>query len=699
METFNLQFPTWFVLLCIVLGAVFALLLYFRDTTFADHPRWTRLLMSTLRFLSVTCISFLLLSPFLRLLRETVQNPVIVIGQDDSASLNDAMSSEDSTHYVAAVQRMRDALSEKYDVRMFTFGEATRQSDSVTFRQQVTDIADFLDHTYEALADQNTGAIILATDGLYNRGRNPLYLSQRLSAPLYSIALGDTTIKTDLLVSRVLHNTIAFLGDKFPVQVDVSASRLAGRTATLRIERIDGSERTLLEERTLRIDGENWFRTEEFLLEARHPGVTRYRAQLSSMPGEVLYSNNSKDFYIEVIDGRVRILVLGNSPHPDLAAFSAVLQEQQNSSADIVLFKDFKGNVKDYDMVILHQLPSAQHDIQPLLSQMDALQKPRLFVVGSQTLLNRFNAAQPYLRIASGQQAVNEVTAIIEPSFNLFKVANDMTAQISRFAPLAAPFGQYEVAPNAQVYLWQRIGRVETQFPLILFGETSGVKTCILAAEGFWRWRLHDYMQTGSHELTHGFMSKVFQYSTVKEDKRRFRAAPIKNLYMDRESIVFDAELYNRTYEQVNDPDVFLEVRDEEGNEFRYTFSRQLSAYTLSLGRFPVGEYRYTAYADYDGQRHQAGGRFSVQATELESYVTTADHRLLQSLASAYGGAVYYPGEMDALTQHILSHDRIKPVLYSSSINQPLIHMRWLFFAFLVLLGLEWFVRRYLGGY
>src|SRR5690606_18983440 len=104
-------------------------------------------------------------------------------------------------------------------------------------------------------------------------------------------------------------------------------------------------------------------------------------------------------------------------------------------------------------------------------------------------------------------------------------------------------------------------------------------------------------------------------------------------------------------------------------------------------------------FADYDGMRHQVNGTFSVQQTELESYVTTADHRLLQALTQDYGGQVYYPEALSALADTLLRNDRIKPVMFQSVTNQPLIHIRPIFFLFLLLLGLEWFIRRYLGGY
>ena len=699
MEALSLQFPAWFILLCVGLGVVFALLLYYRDTTFRDQSSWVRWLMSVLRFLTVTTISLLLLSPFLKLTRESVQNPIIVVGQDNSASLTDGLSASDSTAYLRDLRGMISRLSEKFDVRVMTFGESTHPADTFSFNEKVTDIAQFLDQAADQYADQNLGAIVMATDGLFNRGRNPLYARRQSLAPVYPIALGDTSIKTDLWISHVLHNEIAFLGDQFPVQIDIAASKLNNRNAQLRLERIDGGQRILLSERPVRIDGDQFFGTEEILIEAAQPGIARYRVSLSGIAGESLYSNNTRDFYVEVIDGRVKVLILANSPHPDLAALKQILGEQQNYEATVELMRAYKGDARDYDLVVFHQLPSVRYGIAPILSELDATQIPRLFIVGSQTTLSAFNTSQPFLKIQAGQQSSNEVTAIVDQAFNLFTVPDNLTQQIGRFAPLQAPFGQYTVDPSARVYLWQQIGKVETQFPLLLFGETGDVKTGILAAEGFWRWRLYDFMQHGTHDLTHTLLAKTIQFLTVKEDKRRFRASPSDHLYMDNEVITFDAELYNRSYERVTEPDVFLDVRDDAGNAFHYTFSKADVAYTLSLGKYPVGEYQYTAYTDYDGTRQQVNGKFNVQQTELESYVTTADHQLLQALAQQTHGHVYYPGQLSTLADSLLLNSSIKPVMYQSVINQPLIHLRWIFFLFLFLLGLEWFIRRYLGGY
>ncbi|MDX1476373.1 MAG: hypothetical protein R3301_01665 [Saprospiraceae bacterium] len=699
MESLQLQVPSWYLLLCVLAGLIFAAVLYFRDRTFQDQKPLVRWAMTALRFLSVTLLSALLLSPFLKTYEQTVQEPIVIVAEDNSSSVMDPMDAADSAAYRSALDQLADNLGEEYDVRRVRFGEAVEEDSLADFTDQVTDIAQVLEQIGDVYRDQNLGAVILATDGLYNRGKSPLYVNQKIAAPIHTIALGDTTVKTDLWVQRVLHNRISFLGDRFPVQVDISARRLNGRTATLTTQKIEGGNARTLDQRDIRIDSDQFFTTVEIILDADQAGVNRYRTRLSGIGGESQYNNNSRDFYVEVIDGRLEILVLAHAPHPDLAAIREMIVSNDNYNVTVSLYKDFVGNATEYDLVILHQLPSAQHDISALIAEMDAANTARLFILGESTNLPRFNNAQEFLAITGAQRTPNEVTAIVDKSFQLFTVPENLEGQIQTFAPMSAPFGDYGVDPSASVYLYQKIGNVDTQYPLILFGESGSTKVGILAAEGIWKWRLYDFLQNSSHELSNTLLSKSVQFLTVKDDRRRFRASPEKNLYTDNEAISFEAELYNQSYELVNDPEAFLVVRDDAGNEYDYTFNKTDKSYAIDIGKFAVGDYRYTAYTDYAGQRQQVNGRFSVQPIQLESYVTTADHSLLHALSRKYGGDVYYPQDLAALGDRLLADDTIKPVLYQSARNQPLLHLKWLFLVLLGLLGLEWFMRRYFGGY
>src|SRR5690606_32126571 len=104
------------------------------------------------------------------------------------------------------------------------------------------------------------------------------------------------------------------------------------------------------------------------------------------------------------------------------------------------------------------------------------------------------------------------------------------------------------------------------------------------------------------------------------------------------------------------------------------------------------------ATVNYNGQALDFSGQFSVQPIQLELYETTADHGLLRNLSREYGGAVFYQNQIAELGDAILAKN-IKPVVYSSTRTRSLINLKWIFFLLMGLLSVEWFLRRYYGGY
>ena len=222
----------------------------------------------------------------------------------------------------------------------------------------------------------------------------------------------------------------------------------------------------------------------------------------------------------------------------------------------------------------------------------------------------------------------------------------------------------------------------------------------VLCAEGLWKWRLFDYLQNKNHDLFDLLLSKTFQYLTLKEDKRKFRVSLNKNIFNENELIFFDAELYNESYELINEPDVSLTIRNEKGDDFKFTFNKNNSrSYTLSAGYFPVGNYAFNAEVMSSGQQLTYDGQFSVQPIQLEIYETTADHRLLHLLSEKYGGEMIYPDQLTSISGLIKEKGSILPVIYETTKTRSIINLKWIFFLLIGLLSLEWFLRRYFGTY
>ncbi|MEL6639602.1 MAG: hypothetical protein AAFR05_22840, partial [Bacteroidota bacterium] len=598
---------------CALLGLAYAVFLYYRDQSFREQSERMSWLLGPLRFLTVTLLSILLLSPLLRSITSEAKKPVVILAQDQSESVAAAMNAEEREAYQQNFANLSQELAADYDLKEYAFGGEVREGVDFSFADKVTNISKLLQELYDLYSNQNLGAVIVATDGIYNEGSNPIYGGSRLAAPVYTVALGDTTARKDLVLKRVFHNKIAYLGDKFSVQVDVSARNCEGGLSNLNVYRIDNGQTTRLQQIPLRIDRSDFFRTEEILLDAAQSGVQRYRVSLSTLDGEVSTSNNSKDFFVDVLDARQKILLLANSPHPDLSAIKQSLSSNKNYEVTIAYIQDPQINVAAYDFAVLHQLPSRTQSPEGLLATMNQRKIPRLFITGSQTDFRALNQQQSLLSIQSDGRNTNEVQASVAPDFSLFNVEERITQDLSRFPPLIAPFGEFKDNGIASILLYQRIGKVDTKFPLLVFGEDRDIKTGLLCAENIWKWRLFDYLQYKNHERIDELLGKTVQYLSLKEDKRKFRVSLSKNIFKENEPIYFDAELYNESYELINEPDALVTVKSSEGKEYNFTFSKSGRSYTLNAGNFPVGNYSFRATVMSSGRQLDYEGQFSVQ--------------------------------------------------------------------------------------
>jgi hypothetical protein len=698
MESLTFQYPTWYIILCALLGLTYALVLYFRDNTFKDASKRLNWILGGIRFLAATFIAILLLAPLLKSLLTETKKPVVVLAQDQSESVAAEMDSTEIQIYQKSFKDLSNDLASKYEVVEYAFGNEVRPGVDFQLTDKVSNLSDMLSEVYDMYSNQNLGAVILASDGIYNEGSNPLYTGTKLNAPIYTVGLGDTIPKKDLVLKRVFHNKIAYLGDKFSIQVDISAKNCQGGLTQLSVSKIENGKARKLQEIPFNIDRNDFFTTKEIILDADKAGVQRFRITSNRIAGEVTSINNTKDIFVDVLDARQKILIVANSPHPDISALKQSIEKNINYEVTINYANDFNANLAETDFVVLHQLPSLQNDASAIIKELNNRKIPRLFVVGTQTNIARLNQAQDLISIQTDGRNTNDVQATFANGFNLFTIDEDLRSDLPNFAPLVAPFGEFTTSADVQVLLYQRIGKIDTEYPLLVFGEKNDTKTSVLAAEGIWKWRLFDFLQNQNHNLFEALISKSFQYVTLKEDKRRFRVNLEKNIFNENEQIVFGAELYNESYELINDPDVSLKITNDEGRDFEYTFDKNTSGYTLNAGIFPVGNYTYRGTAFYNGQNLEHSGQFSIQPIQLEVYETTADHGLLRLLSQQYGGKFYYPNQLNNIGESLKQRD-IKPVVYSTSKTRSVIHLKWIFFLLLGLLTMEWFLRRYHGGY
>ncbi len=687
-------YPFWFILFCFAAGTGYAAILYYKNTG-NGFSRTTAWVLAVLRTLAVAIIAILLLSPLLKTTVRHSEKPVVILAMDNSGSI---LVGKDSAWYrkefTPAFQKLADELNGKYEVRTYSYSEKTEPGLKGTFNGKQTNIGDLFNEIRTRYTNRNLAALILAGDGIVTRGADPLYSAEKVPYSIYTVAMGDTAQHKDMLVARVNYNRLAYLGNSFPVEITLMGYKCAGSKCKLSLS--SGNKQLYSEE--IAVTSENFTKTVNVNLTATTPGVQRYHISISALPGEVSLSNNVKDVFVEVLDGRQKILLLSAAPHPDIAAIKQAIEHNQNYEVEETLLSDFTGNISKYNLVILHQVPSLNDAGSQLLTQIKTSQVPVLYILGSQSNLAAFNALQAGLIIPPSGATATEAYPLLNAHFSQFAVSNEVARMVQEFPPLSAPFGQYKAVTSADPLLYQRIGSVSTTIPLIVLNQGTEHRSGIIAGEGIWRWRLANYLKAGNQQAFDELFSKIVQFLAVKLDKSQFRVLS-KNYFFENEAVELDAELYNDSYELVNEPDVNISIIDKEGKSYPFTFTRTLNSYYLNASSFPPGEYTYKAVTIYGGKTFPKTGAFAVMALNEETMNTVADHSLLHTLAKQHNGEMVYPAQLEKIKDLLEKRNDIKTVSYSRKKYTDLVNIFGVFLLILSLLSAEWFIRKRNGGY
>ncbi|GAA3970521.1 hypothetical protein GCM10022246_23840 [Pedobacter ginsengiterrae] len=674
---------------CLALGILYAFLLYRGNKNLDKKLRYG---LATIRIIAVTAIAWLLFAPLIKTLNYTLDKPVIIIGQDNSLSVGQVKAPGFNQNlYEQNLKTLQDKLSDKYEVKAYNFSD--KVNDGLDFKNQgkLSDASSFFQKIKDEYANRNVGAIILATDGIFNHGGNPLYSINQINTPVYTVALGDSIPKRDVLISNVNYNNIVYLDDDFTIEVQVQAFQSDRESTALTVNQ-NGAK---VQQQSIAISGNSFVKTIPVKLHAGKVGIQKYTVQLTALQNEITTKNNSQTFYVEVIDGRQKVLLAAAAPHPDLAVLKEAVSLNKHYEAKLALADDLNAtDPSKFDLIVLYQLPDVQNISTAFLQKVKALKKPIWYVLGAQSNVNAFNQIQNQVNLGAANGSIQEVYPDFANGFTSFNLSEEDKKRFSTFDPLLMPFGRLTVNASATPIFNQRIGKVSTSQPLLFFINDNGQKAGYLMGEGLWRWKLSEAENESEQSSLNDLISKTVQYLSVKDDKRRFKVFTSKSAYDENESIQFNGTLYNESYQAVNEPEVKLQVKNEAGKYFNYVFSKTETAYQLDAGTMAAGNYSYTASTSLGGKKFTASGSFYVNALIAEYQQTTANHQLLNTISKQSNGKLFMPADLLKIADEILKNENIKTISYEDRKYDELINMKWLFGLILILLTTEWFLRK-----
>lgn len=646
------------------------------------------------RFAGLFFILLLLLSPILKFLSHETEKPILVFYLDDSQSMK-ASDSVGAMQFYKNWTQLADKLSGDFDVRKFYFASDVNDSFS-GFEGKKTRLDAPSNYTKSVMKRQNIGAIIIASDGIMNTGNNPLYEPLGADIAVFTMGLGDTTQKRDVLVKEINHNNLVFLNNSFNILAHIQSFGFEGKSVVVRLKQ-GGKD---LGSQNLTFSSANDYKTVEFVTDASKVGYQRYSISVSALDGEQTLTNNQKDFYVEVIDGREKILLMYQSPHPDVNAIASALSENKNFEVVIKSAQNTEeSDFKDVSLIIGHQFPGISSKDARLMNEIRKKKIAFWTILGGQSPIDQLSGVLPEIKIQRRGDSWTDAQFSLNPQFKAFSFSAKLIEQSSEWAPLTSPFGQYITRSQFEILGYQTLNKIRTEFPLIAFSESDGVKIGWTFGEGMWRWRIGDFARNNSPELFDELVNKIARNLVVKEDKRRFRVYPVKNEFEEDESVRLQGELFDQNYEPISDAEISVTLTNEQGKEFNFRMSNVGTGYELDAGNFQSGYYTFKAEVNNRPEFEKIKGGFLIKPVQVELTRLKADFSLLQEWAAATESKFFYKNQFDELEKAIRHDARIKPLIKTKTKIEELIKVEYILMLIAFFFSLEWFVRKWEGGY
>ena len=700
----------WLLLIVGCAGIYLAFLMY-RSRLKGIH----RLLLGV-RVAALVLLIGLLMEPILALTLHTQRLPLVALLIDDSESMKIADGDTARFEVVKAVlvDPSLKNLRDRARVTQFRFSDVLtpmREEEELTWAGRASDLAGALDGLREQTMGEGLAAVVLISDGGQNLGGRPERAAADLGAPVVAVGTGDPVAPKDVSIVSAVIDPLGYVGRSLVMQVRVLSSGF---------ERVRERVRVLLDDREVSAqtialaDGEQAL---EFEIRPERPGRHAFSVQIVAQAGERTVGNNRVVVSTDVLESRVRILILAGSPGADLGYLRRVLQEDANLEVEVLVRTLMAGWQRDVhralrtlderDIVALINVPYEVLAGVPEQAIVAFVQKGGgLLALGGNAAFDNGYARSAltdvlpvqFLRSSDTFQKRAFALSFPDSRHPILRVSDDPLSDRDAWEVLPPLLSYNRVGAavsNATVLAHHPTERVDGKpMPVLAIRRVGAGKTAIIAYQTFWRHGLMMWGDGKTDAVARAFWKNMVRWLVTRDEMSRIKIMTEKPAYRSGEAVAVHASVFDHLLQPRSGARVQARVGDSLG--VREVVLRDLGGgrYAGNLGRFPQGDYELQVQARAnDGDLGTGTGRFTVGRYSLEYETVRLRAELLGDIATRSGGQYVRPGDLKAALDSLVLAP--EPVVTHHRVR--LWGHEWPLFLLVGLLVLEWTIRRRLG--
>ncbi len=705
MTDFSVNINADIITILIIAAAVTGFTLFNYKYTIPQVSGFLKGTLVFLRSLVLFLILLIIFEPTLILTnKEEKINPLLIF-IDNSASIL-KYGNEVGEFYNGLISYFNDNL---LPYETYTFGSKLNHLSKETevifnFNELNTNF----DEIFDTLKEKESSSFaLIISDGNYNVGKNPLNMQNVTPVTIFTIGAGDTIPDYDLAVSSIIKNEHIYKGKPTTINAEIKSNGFEGKEVEVKLFEAN----SLLESKTIKLN-ESGINTVQFSYTPHSIGQKKLRVAVSSLPEEKSHKNNSSIFYVNVLKGKINTLLITSSPTPDFGFIYQSLKKnsdiEPNKLLDLPLkpFNSSEANIlfDSADVIFLLNFPtrnSSEKLVKKISTLLNNKSIPLFFIPnlnGSKRFIEQHKTTLGFSVTNNAPSPVEVQPNISDRENPILNLASGNRDELwNNLPPVNYYSANFSFLPGAKSLLTSRINNRATNFPLLISYELNKRRSLTLWGKDFWRWKLSAHLNDLSpfDEL----MSNSVKWLNAVNIKRKIKVEPVKRVFASGEKIEFIAEVNNEAAIPVENANVIVKINDENGEQSEINLlSIGEGIYKGSLVSLAPGDYNFSPEIKLNGKIiHLKSSKFSVEEFSAENLITTRNIHLLTQLSENSGGKYFQiENRNEAIEQIAIKIKDSKKIVIKKS-TFPLWHYEITLLLLIILLSLEWFIRKRAG--
>lgn len=701
----NYSYSSYLLILAIVLLIIFTYFIH--RVTVPPLSALKRSVLISLRSISLIVLLFLIFEPVLSFSKKIEISPKNLVFIDNSRSIKIDDGSDRQTKIKNIIKDFSTYAN--FDFNTFGSNIKTVSEDSlegIKFDEGLTNFENIFDQLH--IEEQNITSITIISDGGINGGNNPVFQADKFNIPIFTIGIGDTTKRNDAEVKSIFTNNFIYTETPTQVVATINNYKLGGKSTTLSLFEND----KLLEQKIITLSDEE-VQTEKFDYTPHSVGEKKITISLGKIIDEFSEVNNKKISYINVLNDRVKVLLVAGSPSADLSFIKTSLLSDKNLhvnsitqiSAEKFLEDQNKSKLIDSaDVLFLIGFPAKNTPstlIYNIYSKIKTGKKPFYFLLSESIDLNKLKILEPVLpfsirRVGNEQIEVQPNVPTKESRNNIIKNdANDIIEEWNNLPPVFQSNAEFIAKPESEIIVNSRINSIPISNPLVVSSNLGNRAVAVLAKD-IWKWKLQVNDKTSS--LFDSFILNSVRWLNTDERQKKVLIKTNKKNYSLGEVIDFTAQVYDESFNAVNDAAVEVEIANGNNSSKITLTSLNNGLYEGKFQTNDLGDFSFKGSAKKDNIIYgRDAGSFNVGELDIELSTFQMNKEFLNDLSIQSGGRFYTPDNYSEVFKLIkdLSIQSSK----AKEIKKEIVlwSNEWLLVILIFSLAAEWLLRKLWG--